>query len=53
MNKWLENFQEKTSVSFPKTVIPIIGLAVVVIVLIMVKVYKAARANPVDSLRDE
>ena len=51
--KWLENFQEKTSVNFIKTVIPIIGLATIVIVLIVVKIYKAARANPVDSLRDE
>lgn len=53
INKWLTNFQEKTSYDIVKTAVPIVLLASIVIILISLQTYKAARANPVDSLRDE
>lgn len=53
MSKWLENFAYKTSLSW--WVFALAGLLTIIIALITVswQSFRAAVANPVDSLRDE
>ncbi|MBJ7879616.1 ABC transporter permease [Gelidibacter salicanalis] len=53
MHKWLENFAYKTSLSW--WVFALAGVFTLVIALVTVswQTYRAARRNPVESLRDE
>jgi len=53
MNKWLEGFAYKTTLSW--WVFALAGIAVLLIVLLTVswQSFQAAIANPVESLRDE
>lgn len=53
MSKWLENFAYKTSLSW--WVFAMAGVFTLVVALLTVswQTYKAARKNPVESLRDE
>lgn len=53
INKWLDDFVYKTTLSWWVFAIAALGLLVVAVMVLSTKTYYAARANPVDSLRDE
>ncbi len=53
MNKWLEDFVHKTTLSWWVFAGAGIGLLIVAVMVLSTRTYYAARANPVDSLRDE
>ncbi|GAA4803429.1 ABC transporter permease [Olivibacter ginsenosidimutans] len=50
---WLDNFAYKTSISWWIFALSGIGMLILAATLLSVQTFKAARANPVDSLRDE
>ncbi len=52
-NKWLEDFNYRTAFSWWIFPVSAMGLLLVATVILLSKTYLAARANPVDSLRDE
>jgi ABC-type antimicrobial peptide transport system permease subunit len=53
MNKWLDNYAYRISISPQPFVMAVIVLAVVTLLLICLQTIKAALANPVKSLRTE
>lgn len=53
MNKWLDNFAYKTDISWWIFVISAFGLITVAMAVLLSKTLLAAKANPVDSLRNE
>ncbi len=53
MNKWLENFAYKTSVSWWIFVLAALITFGIALITVSIKAIKAARANPVKSLRTE
>jgi len=53
MNKWLEDFAYKVEISWWMFTIPAISTIVIAFLTMSYHSLKAARANPVDSLRDE
>ncbi len=53
MNKWLDNYAYRISISPLPFVIAVLVLAMVTLVLICLQTVKAALANPVNSLRTE
>ncbi|WP_156306120.1 ABC transporter permease [Sphingobacterium endophyticum] len=53
MNEWLNDFEYKTELSFWIFILAGIGLTAVATLVLTSRTYFAAKANPVDSLRDE
>ncbi|MFC1556347.1 ABC transporter permease, partial [candidate division KSB1 bacterium] len=53
MNKWLDNFANKISLSPIVFIIPFFVIVALVMISISFQIIKAVRANPVDSLRYE
>jgi putative ABC transport system permease protein len=53
MNKWLQNFAYKTSVSWWVFVLAALITFLIALLTVSIKAIKAARANPVKSLRTE
>lgn len=53
MNKWLDNFAYKTTISWWIFVVSAVGLLTIATFVLLSKTLLAARANPVDSLRNE
>ena len=53
MHSWLNDFAYRTSLSWWIFLMAALGLLVVAVGVLTAKTYYAARANPVDSLRDE
>lgn len=53
VHKWLDNFAYKTRISWWVFLASGIGMLFIAMVLLGVQTWKAARANPVNSLRDE
>jgi len=53
MNKWLTNFEFRTSISLQVILISIAGTAVTAFLTVSFQAYKAARANPVEALKYE
>ena len=53
MRKWLENFAYKTNIGIEVFIITAVLSLAAAVVTIGFQVLKAARANPVDSLRYE
>jgi len=53
MHEWLNDFEYKTTLSWWIFILAAIGLFTVASMVLMSKTYFAAKANPVDSLRDE
>ncbi|GAA4803422.1 ABC transporter permease [Olivibacter ginsenosidimutans] len=52
-HEWLKDFAYKTSINWWLFLIGIIGMVGVALAVLAIQTFKAARANPVDSLRDE
>jgi len=52
-NKWLEDFAYKIEISWWMFVIPAIATIIIAFLTMSFQSLKAAKANPVDSLRDE
>jgi putative ABC transport system permease protein len=53
MNKWLSNFEFRTSISLQVILISIAGTAVIAFLTVSFQAYKAAKANPVEALKYE
>jgi len=53
MNKWLTNFEFRTSITFPVILISITGTAAIAFLTVSFQAYKAAKANPVEALKYE
>ncbi len=53
MNKWLNNFAYKTPVSWWVFAMSILLMMLMALVTLSIQTFRAASANPVDSLRDE
>jgi putative ABC transport system permease protein len=53
MDRWLTNFEFRTSISFPVILISILGTAAVAFLTVSFQAYKAAKANPVEALKYE
>ncbi|MES2456146.1 MAG: ABC transporter permease [Bacteroidota bacterium] len=53
MDKWLTNFEFRTSISLQVILISIAGTAVTAFLTVSFQAYKAARANPVEALKYE
>lgn len=51
--KWLQNYSTQIKLTSLFFVIPAILMALIAVSIITLQTFKAARANPVDSLRDE
>lgn len=53
MDKWLTNFEFRTTVSLSIIFVAIVGTAVVAFLTVGFQAYKAAKANPVEALKYE
>jgi ABC-type antimicrobial peptide transport system permease subunit len=53
MNKWLVNFEFRTSISLSIVLISIAGTAAIAFLTVSFQAYKAATANPVEALKYE
>ncbi|SEM95360.1 ABC-type antimicrobial peptide transport system, permease component [bacterium A37T11] len=53
MQHWLQSYSEKVSLTAIRFIMPVAALAGVTMLLIVIQTWKAAAANPVQSLRDE
>jgi putative ABC transport system permease protein len=53
MNKWLQDFAYRIELSAPVFVLTALGALAIAILTISLQGFRAATANPVDSLRDE
>jgi len=53
VNKWLQDFAYRTTINWWIFAVSAIGLLLVATAVLLSKTFFAARANPVDSLRDE
>ncbi|MGN5954884.1 ABC transporter permease [Sphingobacterium lactis] len=53
MNKWLENFAFKINLSWWLFIVPAVVTIIIALFTMSLMSIKAAKANPVDSLRDE
>ncbi|MBB6498185.1 ABC transporter permease [Pedobacter cryoconitis] len=53
MNRWLTNFEFRTTVSFSIVFISILGTIIVAFLTVSFQAYKAATANPVKALKYE
>jgi putative ABC transport system permease protein len=53
MNKWLGNFEFRTVISWWIIVVAIFGTSTIAFLTVSFQAYKAAKANPVDSLKYE
>jgi putative ABC transport system permease protein len=53
MNRWLSNFEFRTTISLSIVLAAIIGTAVIAFLTVSFQAYKAAKANPVDALKYE
>ena len=53
MNKWLENFAYKTTVSWWVFALSTLFMIVLALITLSIQTVRAASANPVDSLRAE
>jgi putative ABC transport system permease protein len=53
MNKWLTNFEFRTSISLQVILISIAGTAAIAFLTVSFQAYKAAKANPVEALKYE
>lgn len=53
MNRWLTNFEFRTTVSFSIIFMSITGTAIIAFLTISIQAYKAAKANPVEALKYE
>lgn len=53
MDKWLSNYILRTELHIGIFVLPIIGLILLLFIIIGSIVFRATKANPVDTLRDE
>ena len=53
MNKWLTNFEFRTTISLWVVVTSITGTAVIAFLTVSFQAYKAANANPVEALKYE
>lgn len=53
MNKWLGNFEFRTSISWWIIAAAIFGTSIVAFLTVSFQAYKAAKANPVDALKYE
>jgi putative ABC transport system permease protein len=53
MDKWLTNFEFRTTVSLSIVLLSIAGTAVIAFLTVSFQAYKAAKANPVEALKYE
>lgn len=53
MNRWLNHFEFRTTISFLVVLISISGTAIIAFLTVGFQAYKAARANPVEALKYE
>ncbi|RYE52882.1 MAG: FtsX-like permease family protein, partial [Sphingobacteriales bacterium] len=53
MNRWLTNFEFRTSISLPIILISIVGTSAIAFLTVSFQAYRAAKANPVDALKYE
>ncbi|SHE67175.1 ABC transporter permease [Pedobacter caeni] len=53
MNRWLTNFEFRTSISFQVILTSIVGTAAIAFLTVGFQAYKAARANPAEALKYE
>jgi putative ABC transport system permease protein len=53
MNKWLTNFEFRTSISLQVMVVSIAGTAAIAFLTVSFQAYKAAKANPIEALKYE
>lgn len=53
MNKWLVNFEFRTTISLSVILIAIVGTGVIAFLTVSFQAYKAAKANPVEALKYE
>jgi putative ABC transport system permease protein len=53
MNRWLGNFEFRTSISWWMIVIAIFSTGIIAFLTVSLQAYKAATANPVDALKYE
>lgn len=53
MNKWLTNFEFRTSISLTVILMAIVGTAAIAFLTVGFQAYKAAKANPVEALKYE
>jgi putative ABC transport system permease protein len=53
MNRWLENYAYRTSIGWHVFVISGLGALIITLLTVSFQAFRAARANPVDSLRYE
>jgi ABC-type antimicrobial peptide transport system permease subunit len=53
MNKWLFNFEFRTTISWSIVLISIAGTAAIAFLTVSFQAYKAAKANPVEALKYE
>jgi len=53
MQKWMENFAYKTAINWWVFAVSGVGMVVVALITLSVQTIRAARANPVNSLRTE
>ncbi|NRF40700.1 ABC transporter permease [Pedobacter foliorum] len=53
MNKWLTNFEFRTSIPLSIVLISIVGTAVIAFLTVSFQAYKAAKANPAEALKYE
>lgn len=52
-NEWLKGYSDHIIITWPMMLMPILGLTVLIMLMLIAQIYKAASANPVDSLRFE
>ncbi|WP_158795871.1 ABC transporter permease [Pedobacter sp. L105] len=53
MNRWLTNFEFRTTISLSIILISIVGTVVIAFLTVSFQAYKAAKANPVEALKYE
>lgn len=53
MNRWLGEFEFRTTISWPIVLISISGTVVIAFLTVSFQAYKAAKANPVEALKYE
>lgn len=53
MNRWLVNFEFRTTISLSIILVSITGTALIAFLTVSFQAYKAARANPVEALKYE
>jgi putative ABC transport system permease protein len=53
MNKWLQNFAYKTTVSWWVFAVSVLFMILIALLTLIIQTFRAASANPVDSLRAE